>query len=318
METFLEEEQPIAPKTLKKWRELIDQSAAKGASLTAMGKSLVAHFDPDKQVSFEPATLKSLQQTEEAMGLLEQETAFIFQKEHATETAQHKTDSSFEVSKLQALLEGSQSDIINQVKAVIGQPDFQFPEKGDLQTEREQVYALCKRLADAGFGSWAFPKAYGGKDDMEGYFTIMETLSYHDLSLVIKFGVQFGLWGMSVFFLGSEKHHQKYLSEIGSLALPGCFAMTETNHGSNVKGIETTATYHAADKSIIIHTPHEKACKEYIGNAALHGQKATVFAKLIIDEVDYGVSAFVVPLRNKEGQLEEGIRIEDCGRKIAA
>ena len=92
--------------------------------------------------------------------------------------------------------------------------------------------------------------------------------------------------------------------------------MTETNHGSNVKGIETTATYHAADKSIIIHTPHEKACKEYIGNAALHGQKATVFAKLIIDEVDYGVSAFVVPLRNKEGQLEEGIRIEDCGRKM--
>jgi acyl-CoA oxidase len=47
----------------------------------------------------------------------------------------------------------------------------------------------------------------------------METLSYHDLSLVIKFGVQFGLWGMSVKSLGTEKHYSKYLQDIGSLKL---------------------------------------------------------------------------------------------------
>jgi acyl-CoA oxidase len=85
---------------------------------------------------------------------------------------------------------------------------------------------------------------------MAAYFAIMETLSYHDLSMVIKFGVQFGLWGMSVYFLGTEKHHAKYLKDIGTLELPGCFAMTETNHGSNVKGIETTATYDHATKRL--------------------------------------------------------------------
>ncbi|MDP0972029.1 acyl-CoA dehydrogenase family protein, partial [Klebsiella pneumoniae] len=70
--------------------------------------------------------------------------------------------------------------------------------------------------------------------------------------------------------------------------------MTETNHGSNVKGIETTATYKHDSKTFTIHTPHKLAQKEYIGNAALHGQMATVFAKLIIDGKDYGVNAFVV------------------------
>ncbi|MEQ9165855.1 MAG: acyl-CoA dehydrogenase, partial [Fulvivirga sp.] len=62
--------------------------------------------------------------------------------------------------------------------------------------------------------------------------------------------------------------------------------------------------------------PHDKACKEYIGNAAIHGQMATVFAKLIIDGTDYGVSAFVVPIRTDEGNSQPGIKIEDCGPKM--
>jgi acyl-CoA oxidase len=48
----------------------------------------------------------------------------------------------------------------------------------------------------------------------------------------------------------------------------------------------------------------------------MHGQMATVFAKLIIDGKDYGVSAFVVELRDKSGKTLPGITIEDCGRKM--
>lgn len=43
---------------------------------------------------------------------------------------------------------------------------------------------------------------------------------------------------------------------------------------------------------------------------------ATVFVKLIIDGKDYGVSAVVVPLRDKKGKTLSGITIEDCGRKM--
>jgi acyl-CoA oxidase len=121
---------------------------------------------------------------------------------------------------------------------------------------------------------------------------------------------------MSVYFLGTEKHHRKYLEDIGKLTLPGCFAMTETGHGSNVKGILTTATYNHADKTFTIHSPSEIARKEYIGNAALHGQMATVFAKLIVDGKDFGVSAFLVPIREQNGKPSKGVTIKDCGRKM--
>jgi acyl-CoA oxidase len=56
--------------------------------------------------------------------------------------------------------------------------------------------------------------------------------------------------------------------------------------------------------------------KEYIGNAAVHGQMATVFAKLIIGETDYGVNAFLVPLtRDTTSKILQGITIGDCGLK---
>jgi acyl-CoA oxidase len=43
---------------------------------------------------------------------------------------------------------------------------------------------------------------------------------------------------------------------------------------------------------------------------------ATVFAKLMVDGKDYGVSAFLVPIRDKKGKVLPGISIADCGRKM--
>ena len=145
---------------------------------------------------------------------------------------------------------------------------------------------------------------------------VFEELGYHDLSLTIKFGVQFGLWGGSVYWLGTDKHHRKYLKDIGTLALPGSFAMTEGGHGSNVRDIEVTATFDTTKDAFILHTPNELARKEYIGNAAVHAKAATVFAQLVTNGESHGVHAFVVPLRDDKGKTLKGIRIEDNGRKL--
>jgi acyl-CoA oxidase len=258
----------------------------------------------------------ALAKIEGILGFISHEAIFNFQAGHKTITSEQSTQRNFDVAEMTRILDGDQAAIINKVKTLLSDPEFTYVGPGDLDLYRKQVLQWCKFLADQGYGAMAYPKEHGGQGDMAAYFAIMETLSYHDLSMVIKFGVQFGLWGMSVYFLGTEKHHTKYLKDIGTLELPGCFAMTETNHGSNVKGIETTATYDHATRTFNIHTPFELARKEYIGNAACHGQMATVFAKLIIDGQDYGVSAFVVPLRDKKGKLHPGVKIKDCGRKM--
>jgi acyl-CoA oxidase len=259
----------------------------------------------------------SLSLIDEALGIIHGEAIYQFYPEKRTTiTEQYSTQSTFDVNVLAKILDGDQTEMINKVKSVISTKEFNYLDTDNLSAYREKVLQWCKLLAEQKFGAMGYPKEFGGGDSMANYFTILETLSYHDLSLVIKFGVQFGLFGMSVYFLGTEKHHKKYLQQIGSLELPGCFAMTETGHGSNVKGIETTATYQHATKTLVINTPNELAKKEYIGNAAVHGQMATTFVKLIIDGKDYGVSAVLVPIRDKSGKTLAGITIEDCGRKM--
>ena len=255
-------------------------------------------------------------QLESDLGILGEDVISNFKKNATTFTSTYHSAPTFEIAKLTQILDGKQSAIIQRIKAIISRPEFDYETSTDTAIYRKKVYDWCKILAEENLGNMAYPKKYGGGENVADYFAIMETLSYHDLSLVIKFGVQFGLWGMSIHSLGTEKHYQKYLKDIGTLKLPGCFAMTETNHGSNVKGLETTATYNHQNKTFVINTPHEKAQKEYIGNAAVHGQMATVFAKLIIEEVDYGVNAFVVPLRDESNVILEGIIIKDCGLKM--
>jgi acyl-CoA oxidase len=310
-----------SPDELRSWgdeiRQVLDNSADGHENLVDIGLRLAKLKGDNLSYKTLLQVRLQLDAIEESLGLISKESLFQFHPERRkTITQEQATQSNFDVEKLAAILEGNQAPVIARVKTLLADPAFKYVDGENLAAYREKVLQWCRYLADQGFGSMGYPKEFGGGGDMEAYFTIMETLSYHDLSLVIKFGVQFGLFGMSIYFLGTEKHHKAYLSDIGSLKLPGCFAMTETGHGSNVRGIETTATYNHVDKTFVIHTPHDLAKKEYIGNAACHGQMATVFAKLMIQGKDYGVGAFLVPLRDTSGKVLPGVTIEDCGRKM--
>ncbi len=313
---------PPSPDEFRNWSEEIKRvlnpaENSQKKSLVDIGIKLAELHNSDLSKNELTNARESLSQMEETLGLIRSESLFYFYPEsRKTITQQQSTQHTFDVGALSRLLDGSQANIIQKVKTLLSDPEFKYIETDNLSDYREKVLQWCQHLAKQGYGAMAYPKEYGGSGDMASYFAIMETLSYHDLSLVIKFGVQFGLFGMSVYFLGTEKHHKKYLKDIGTLDLPGCFAMTETGHGSNVKGIETTATYLHTTQSFVVNTPNQRAQKEYIGNAAVHGQMATVFAKLIVEGKDYGVAAFLVPLRDKKGNVLFGITIEDCGRKM--
>lgn len=180
---------------------------------------------------------------------------------------------------------------------------------------RARVLEALRYLAERGLGSLGYPEAFGGSDDPAGAVAVFETLAFGDLSVVVKFGVQFGLFGGSVLQLGTARHHKAHLGAIGRLELPGCYAMTETGHGSNVRDVETTATYDTATDQLVVHTPHDGAAKNYIGNAAEHGLLATVFARLVVAEEDHGVHAVLVPIRDAQRRVLPGVRIEDCGLK---
>ena len=122
--------------------------------------------------------------------------------------------------------------------------------------------------------------------------------------------------------MGTGWHHERYLPSIMNLELPGCFAMTETGHGSDVQSIRTTATYDPQTDEFVIDTPDDDAVKDYIGNAARHGRMAAVFAQLLTDGECHGVHCLLVPLRDESGRVvrwfgtctdvEEAMRARGC------
>ncbi|MDA2980619.1 MAG: acyl-CoA dehydrogenase [Actinomycetota bacterium] len=209
---------------------------------------------------------------------------------------------------------GRWAEVRLRARAVCERPEMWKIEGQPIAEHRERVLEQLSHLVDAGGVLLSFPESVGGKANPGGNIANFEQLVLADPSLQIKSGVQWGLFGAAVMHLGTEKHHLKFLPGIMSLETPGCFAMTETGHGSDVASIATTATYDETSRDFILHTPHRGAWKDYIGNAALHGKAAVVFAQLIVGGENHGVHALYVPLRDENGFLP-GIGGEDDGPK---
>ncbi|MBM7806923.1 acyl-CoA oxidase [Geodermatophilus bullaregiensis] len=215
---------------------------------------------------------------------------------------------------LRDVLDGRWAHVRRQAREQLG-PQF-APVYGETVPEaRARITRLSRELAATGRVSLGFPVEYGGEADAGGSVTSIEMLAQGDLSLMVKAGVQWGLFGGAVQLLGTRRHHDAYLRDIMGFDLPGCFAMTETGHGSDVQQLRTTCTYDPGTRTFDLHTPHEAARKDYIGNAAADGRMAVVFAQLVTQGENRGVHAWLVPIRDERGNPCPGVTIGDDGPK---
>mmetsp|Transcript_8659 Transcript_8659/g.8643 ORF Transcript_8659/g.8643 Transcript_8659/m.8643 type:complete len:546 (+) Transcript_8659:16-1653(+) len=131
-----------------------------------------------------------------------------------------------------------------------------------------------------------------------------------------RFIVHITLYLDTIQNLGTQKHRNS-IDRAYSLKDYGSFAMTELGHGSNVAGLETTATYDHKTREFIINSPKPTSAKWLIGAVGKTANMTSLFAKLIVDGVDKGVHAFVIPIRDYEThQPLPGVILGDCGKKI--
>jgi acyl-CoA oxidase len=216
---------------------------------------------------------------------------------------------------LTEVLDGRWGHVRRDARENLHDPDL-LPVYGEnVREARERVTRMAAKIARSGRVTLGYPKEYGGEDDAGGSVTSIEMLAFTDLSLMVKAGVQWGLFGGAVQALGTERHHEAYLRDIMSFELPGCFAMTETGHGSDVQQLRTTCTYDPETQTFDLHTPHQAARKDYIGNAARDGRMAVVFAQLVTRGRRHGVHAWLVPIRDEQGDPMPGVTIGDDGPK---
>lgn len=217
--------------------------------------------------------------------------------------------------ELQQLLLGPWADDRRQMRKMMEEPVFHHQFNLTKEEHRELTLNQIKELAARKVIGKAYPKEFGGQENPGGNVAGFAEMFHAHPSMQIKGGVQWGLFGSAILALGNAEQHKKWLPGVLSLELPGVYAMTEIGHGSDVGNIDTTATYIPQDDAFEIHTPFKAAWKEFLGNAALHGKAAVVFAQLITNNVNYGVHAFFVPLRDDDGNFLPGVGGEDDGYK---
>jgi acyl-CoA oxidase len=134
-------------------------------------------------------------------------------------------------------------------------------------------------------------------------------------------------WAMfvpNIVSLCDEEQKAEWLPLCRDWKMIGCYAQTELGHGSNVRALETTATFVPEYKgglkggSFVINSPTLTSGKFWPGTLGRTANHAMVIARLIDgDGVDRGIHNFLVPLRSMEDhKLLPGVTTGDIGPKI--
>ncbi|KAI3792933.1 hypothetical protein L2E82_06826 [Cichorium intybus] len=127
-------------------------------------------------------------------------------------------------------------------------------------------------------------------------------------------------WGMFIPAIegqGTEEQKQKWLPLAQKMQIIGCYAQTELGHGSNVQGLETTATFDPQTDEFVLHSPTLTSSKWWPGGLGKVSTHAVVYARLIVGGQFHGVHGFIVQLRSLEDHSPlRGITVGDIGLKF--
>lgn len=114
----------------------------------------------------------------------------------------------------------------------------------------------------------------------------------------------------------SPEQQAKWVKKAQDYQILGCYAQTELGHGSNVRGLETTATFIPETDQFDIHSPTLTSTKWWPGNLGRVANFAVVYARLLLPDKDYGVHPFLVQIRSLENHKPlPGVIVGDIGPK---
>jgi len=123
----------------------------------------------------------------------------------------------------------------------------------------------------------------------------------------------YGLFLTTVMGQCDEEQTGWWLYRTLTCQLTGAYAQTELGHGSNVRGIETTATYDG--DCFVLHSPTLRSIK-FWPSSMVSATHAAVYAQLWIKGKCYGVHVFMVQLRDENFKPLPGIEVGDVGTKL--
>lgn len=146
---------------------------------------------------------------------------------------------------------------------------------------------LVKKMGEMGFMGLNLPSEYGGGGaDYMAYCIMLEELARGDYSMAVVISSHISLACKTILHWGTEAQKQKYLPRLTTGEMLGCLATTEPNVGSDVTGIETSAT-RQGDEWVL------NGNKMWISNGGVAGI-AVIIAQTDKSKGHAGLTAFLV------------------------
>jgi len=114
----------------------------------------------------------------------------------------------------------------------------------------------------------------------------------------------------------NEEQRKWWADRARQMKIVGCYAQTELGHGSNVRGLRTTAEYDKNSQEFVLNTPTLQSIKWWPGTLGKVATHAVVYAQLLIDGKEYGLHSFMVQIRDENHKPLPGIELGDLGPKM--
>jgi alkylation response protein AidB-like acyl-CoA dehydrogenase len=172
------------------------------------------------------------------------------------------------------------------------------PHAADLDREDSVPFETLEKMAEAGLMGLCLPEEYGGAgSDFLSYCLLIEEMSRADAGVGVTLAVHTSAGTLPIVMFGTEEQKARWVPPLARGERIGCFALTESETGSDAAAIRTKAEKIEGGYRISGH-------KQWVTNGRVAGT-AILFAR-----ASEGVTAFVVPMD------AEGISFGEHARKM--
>lgn len=209
----------------------------------------------------------------------------------------------FDSEKMKVILAGSARNVAR--RKFIGSPVEDYDkgiEKHSL-TRHEQYYEMWR--------NWR---------EIHDPYLDKFTLKPHDMAYMTHNrvfgggpGAHLGIFVGPIMSRGSPEQVKEFGERGAKMKIIGGYAQTELGHGSNVRGLETTATFDKDTDEFILDTPHLTSMKWWISNLGKMATHALVYAQLIIDGKEFGIHEYIVQIRDELHRPLPGVEVGNVG-----
>ncbi|KAL4713910.1 hypothetical protein ACJJTC_015564 [Scirpophaga incertulas] len=134
---------------------------------------------------------------------------------------------------------------------------------------------------------------------------------------VSPFLLHSGMFVPTIAGQSTPEQKEEWLEKAMSMEIIGTYAQTELGHGSNLRGLETTATYDNNTEEFILHSPSLTAYKWWPGGLGSTVNHCIVVAQVIINDKSHGVYPFIVQIRDLQTHMPlPGVKVGEIGPKM--